>query len=107
MSELREHPWERSLRERAERYRGKAAGAEPLPLHPTKSRLELLTAVAAGEVSRGIFDDLLDGRRVNHRIDELERVGWIAVADGATALNGTALVWSLTDAGRKVLLEAP
>lgn len=82
-------------------------------LYPTKTRLALLRAVAAGNVI-DLPDDKHDAistfdttgaeegepaRRVSARVDELARAGWVCYGrDGVTL--------GLTDAGREVLAKA-
>ncbi len=82
------------------------------PLHPTKTRLALLRAVAAGEVhwyrsgmhGESFWKAGLGGRglMVTSRMREFNRAGWVQVPD--TDLH--AVAWELTDLGRQVLQEA-
>jgi hypothetical protein len=76
-------------------------------LYPTKTRLNLLRAVRDG----WILDDPRDGHtywvdppddpfRVDARVREAERAGWI-VLDVEDGIN-----WHLADAGQAVLTEA-
>jgi hypothetical protein len=73
--------------------------------YPTPTRLQLLRDVQAGLV----FQDRLrisyisGGPRVDNRITELARAGWVELVDvGADGFD----YWRLTDAGRAVLEAA-
>lgn len=81
-----------------------------MSLHPTKTRMALLQAVADGAVY-DLPDDDRDtiatfdtsgaewgepARRVTARIDEFVRAGWVAIA-------ADDMTWSLSGEGRRVL----
>lgn len=65
-----------------------------MTLHPTSSRLALLRNVAARRVFRDVaHDDYISAeRKVNARIAEMERAGWVALDAGKDA-DGTS-TWS-------------
>jgi hypothetical protein len=74
-------------------------------LYPTPSRLKLLRAIADGQVWRDNWFPYGDfevgaGRRVNSRIAEMQRAGWVYLGSepgmGATH-------WHLTEAGQQIL----
>ncbi len=75
-------------------------------LYPTKTRLDLLRTVNAGDVMEGLTEDTQGhtwltsytdpARKVCARIAEAEAAGWVE-------LNEPNPVWALTDAGRAVL----
>ena len=78
-------------------------------LYPTKTRLALLQAVADGAVLEGItpdteghtwltFDDGDKPVKVNARIDEVEKAGWVYINEPP--------FWKLTELGREVLEAA-
>ncbi len=66
-------------------------------LYPTKTRVALLEHVETGRVFRDVIgDDYISAdRKVNARIVEVERAGWVQLDKTDT--------WRLTDAGRAVL----
>jgi len=84
-----------------------------MSLHPTKTRLDLLEAVGAGDVLQvpdgdelllATFDTTdaeigVRARRVTARIGELEREGWVR-------LRVDHMTWELTSAGLAVLDRA-
>ncbi len=92
------------------RPRNPTPGVEPGP-HPTKTRVQLLRDVAAGEVWR--YRDEQDylsepHRRVTARMAELQAAGWIELVElrSRIAQELRYRQWRLTDAGRKVLGRA-
>lgn len=79
-------------------------------LYPTPTRLALLRAVEAGEVTRWWSlrmepNDRWNGLRVNKRMAELQRAGWATYPP--MRLGGEQLPWQLTAAGRAVLDKHP
>ena len=79
--------------------------------YPTKTRLALLRTVANHQVITDVTADIhlvwlfpdaptswFHRERVNARIAELEKAGWVEC--------GPDLTWSVTDAGRQVLADA-
>lgn len=89
-----------------------------MSLYPTPTRLALLRAVDAGEVTRSWSlrmepVDRRTGQRVNARamfstscsarMAELARAGWVTYPP--MRFGGGSVPWTLTDAGRAVLAE--
>ena len=88
-----------------------------MSLHPTKTRLALLQAVADGDVRQcyprppdPIYSEMDrgygTGRRyvkVTVKIDELERAGWVGLGEREFDRYGAPRPWLLTPAGRAVL----
>ena len=80
-------------------------------LFPTPTRLALLREVASGRVFRdGLGDDYITGgAKVNARIAELDRAGWVELdtTPGPLSAPHWALPhWILTPAGRDLLDSA-
>lgn len=86
-------------------------------LRPTKTRLELLRAVADGRVwqhypllPEPVFSDVDCGLGVSPRwvkvtraVHHLKTAGWIALGAGEGSWSHEPRRWHLTDAGRAVL----
>lgn len=86
-------------------------------LYPTKTRLNLLRAVAAGEVMHyrnwGHDPDQdkwrVPGERhrvVTTRMEELRRAGWVELGNRTVPSLYAPSLWSITDLGREIL-DAP
>lgn len=80
-------------------------------LYPTKTRLQLLADVAAGEIWQSSNHESWDRQifKLTARVTEAERAGWIELGEGVAGKVGTPFAgasarrWRLTDAGRVIL----